>query len=464
MSVLSLRKDPYRLDTPAFHRDGAWLAEQIARIAVRVPIHLRGLHYALVASAKIIKPNGATYTNTDADWNWMSESAAKAARWLGHVPWEHIVDERNAAPKIFVPEILEPQVDVWCEFRYELPDARLIFPNLALSDFQPRQAYRICICGEKSSLEPVLGPIADDHGAELVLASGDVSDTLIHGIASRACEDGRPLVVLYFADFDPSGWHMSTIAARKLQAFGDLLPGMPPVQVHRVGLTLDQVKRLELPSTPLKDSERRGDRWRARMGHEQTEIDALAQLQRAELQRIAKAAIAPFFDLTLDHRARRAALEWETAARPIANAVLGARCAAARAAVEQVVAEAETKLSEVRATLCIDADELDLPPVPTVEPEHEGLAWSLVGATIRDGGLAPDDEAAPALGATAPFSEHLLRALVPLLPSQQLELVQRLVRGKDALPSRPEPLFDSTKPWREATYKLVADRKLVAEQ
>jgi hypothetical protein len=29
LTVLSTQKDPYRLDTPAGHRDGAWLAKQL---------------------------------------------------------------------------------------------------------------------------------------------------------------------------------------------------------------------------------------------------------------------------------------------------------------------------------------------------------------------------------------------------------------------------------------------------
>jgi hypothetical protein len=100
LSVLSTRKDPYRLDTPSLHRDGAWLAEQIDRLAVRLPIHLRGLHYAIVATGGVLKPDGKPYTNTEADWIWLREVAAKAARWLGYVPFESIIDNRNDGPDL----------------------------------------------------------------------------------------------------------------------------------------------------------------------------------------------------------------------------------------------------------------------------------------------------------------------------------------------------------------------------
>ena len=78
-----LQVDPYRLDTPANHRDGAWVAEQLDRaIGPHRRIHWRGLHYAIVARGDVIKPNGETYLNTDDDWHWLSDNARKAARWL----------------------------------------------------------------------------------------------------------------------------------------------------------------------------------------------------------------------------------------------------------------------------------------------------------------------------------------------------------------------------------------------
>ena len=253
LSVLSARKDPYRLDTPSFHRDGAWLADQVARLALRLPVHLRGLHYALVASASVVKPDGNPYTNTDADWTWLQEVAAKAARWLNYVPFSAIIDNRNEAPLIFVPDEVEPRSKVYCSFTFDLPDPDLLEPIVTLRDFEPRQPFRICLCGEKASLAPVLRPLAEEYQAELVLPTGEMSDTLIAGIASRASADGRPLVVLYFADFDPAGWQMPISVARKLQAMGELMPELPPVEVHRVAMTRETGPR---PRSPFDTAQR----------------------------------------------------------------------------------------------------------------------------------------------------------------------------------------------------------------
>src|SRR5664280_2454552 len=70
LTVLATQNDPYRTDTPAGHRDGAWLAACIDELGLgERPIHLRGLHYAVIGRPR---PNGEPYTNTDADWLWLS--------------------------------------------------------------------------------------------------------------------------------------------------------------------------------------------------------------------------------------------------------------------------------------------------------------------------------------------------------------------------------------------------------
>jgi hypothetical protein len=102
LTVLTERLDPYRLDTPANHRDGAWVAEQLERSFGRKNTHWRGLHYSLTMRKQPVKkPNGELFLNTEEDWIWLTETAGKAARWLGYVPFERITDRRNAPPVIY---------------------------------------------------------------------------------------------------------------------------------------------------------------------------------------------------------------------------------------------------------------------------------------------------------------------------------------------------------------------------
>jgi hypothetical protein len=236
------------------------------------------------------------------------------------------------------------------------------------------QPCKIVMVGEKSSLDDVLGPIADRHHADLYLPTGEMSDTLIHQMAKIGAEDGRPMVVFYFSDCDPAGWQMPVSVARKLQA---LKVGFFPdldVQVHRVALTPDQVREHGLPSTPLKDTEKRGGDWQAAMGVEQTEIDALASLQPDLLRELARDAIKPFFDPGLDARAYQVADEWRREAQAVVdNNIDKEQLDQLRVGFEAKLAELRSEIDSINDALRIDLTDVDVPPVPPVpEPELSG--------------------------------------------------------------------------------------------
>ena len=105
--------------------------------------------------------------------------------------------------------------------------------------------------GEKTSLEEILSPVAQECQADLYLPAGEISDTLLYQMAKAGAEDGRPMVVLCFSDCDPSGWQMPISIGRKLQAFKALLFPDLEFQVRRVALLPEQVRAHGLPSTPL---------------------------------------------------------------------------------------------------------------------------------------------------------------------------------------------------------------------
>jgi hypothetical protein len=88
----------------------------------------------------------------------------------------------------------------------------------------------------KTSLRDFLLPIAERVGGELLLPTGEASDTILAEMAQRAAADDRLAAVLYFSDFDPSGWQMAISVSRKLQALRDLLHHDLDIQVHPVAL------------------------------------------------------------------------------------------------------------------------------------------------------------------------------------------------------------------------------------
>lgn len=368
LTVLSATTDPFRLDTPKNHMVGAWLACTLADLAVALPIHLRGMHYALIGHPK---PEGSPYANTDDDWVWLG-SALKAARWLGYVSFDEVIDNRNAAPLIRFFEPNEPFPYVSSGVDVTIDDD--VHPWVGLADFTSRQRYRLALVGEKASLKSVLQPIADTHDADLLLPTGNLSDTLVHQLAQAAATDGRTLQVFYFADCDPSGWHMPIEVSRKLQAFRALHFPDLDFEVHRVGLTPDQVLTLGLPSTPLKVTERRADGWRAAMGVDQTEIDALATLQPAVLRDLATEALAPYFDEGLDQRTRQIQRTWIDAAQQVVDDAAGTpEMQRIQESAREQLAGLREQIDALNDALRVDPGDLELPELPDL-PVAENAA------------------------------------------------------------------------------------------
>jgi hypothetical protein len=222
-----------------------------------------------------------------------------------------LVDNRNADPAIFRKARIAPQRAISVGFEVKIPDVDDLEPTPVAEGFVPRQAFNFVVFGEKASLESVLLPIARAKQADLYLPTGEISDTLLHRIARDADEDGRPLVVFTVSDCDPAGYQMPISIARKLKAFRDLLFLKLKFEVV-VGLTPKQVRELNLPSTPLKEGEKRASPWVEAFGIAQTEIDALLALRPDALREMVENAFASYFDDTLADRVDAA----ETAARP----------------------------------------------------------------------------------------------------------------------------------------------------
>lgn len=382
LTVLAPQNDPFRVDTDAGHRDGQWLRDKMAELRLSGPRHLRGLHYALIGQPK---PNGLPYTNTDADWQWLA-TPAKCARWLGYIPFDRIVDQRNDKPEVqlWTPPRGEPMrfitnggpVDI------QLPDVRQFRPRAYLAGFGASQPYHLVLVGEKSSLRPVLSRIADRYQADLYLPTGEISDTQVHTMAASVLEDERPMVVFYFSDCDPAGWQMPISLARKLQALRAMKFPQLDFEVHRVGLTPEQVLEYGLPSTPLKDTEKRADKWQAAMGVEQTEIDALAALQPRLLENIADAAVSPYYDRTLSSRIWEAEKEWQQAAQQIVDSAVDTEhLEQLRAETELMLEEKREEIQELLESVRIDPKGVKLPPipelpVPEVSPNRQPLCSS----------------------------------------------------------------------------------------
>jgi hypothetical protein len=373
LTVLSFQTDPYRLDTPAGHLNGKWAAKQLARAySADKQAHLRGLHYAMVVKKTIKKPNGETYRNTDEDWTWLSEVAVKAARWLAYIPFDRFKDQRNPVP--IIHRRPRPSSQAWVAAELSNIDIDDIEPKPRTDAFVPRQAFQSVIFGEKTSLEEVLLPLARKYDSDLYLAIGEISDTLVYRIAKDAAEDGRPLIVFTVADCDPSGRQMTISIARKLQAFRDLLFPNLRFEIVPAALTVDQVKQLDLPSTPLKETEKRAEKWKDAFEVEQTEVDALLtpfELEQNTLHDLVDAVMADYHDDTLSDRVSEAEAEWTDAAQDAIDQHIDAD------RLEEIRRDAEAVKDEIARINGLSRDLVDgvvLPQIDVPQGEDLGLA------------------------------------------------------------------------------------------
>src|SRR5262249_16002490 len=114
----------------------------------------------------------------------------------GTIPWEWIVDETRRLER----------VSTWTD-----PEqyARCVARSYR-RDFWNQQPARVELWSDKSTVRPVRGvlaPVLDEYAVGFRVMHGFASATAVYDVAQD--DDGRPLVVLYVGDFDPSGMFMS---------------------------------------------------------------------------------------------------------------------------------------------------------------------------------------------------------------------------------------------------------------
>jgi len=377
LTVLSASRDPYRLDTPAGHIKGQWLADSYHAVNPSGRrIHSRGLHYLLVG--RVTKPDGSPYVNDDETWTWLSESAIKCARFLGYLPWDALRDARNAPPMVFKAahskpswELRTAEVDVYLPFDLE--------PRLRLVGDLYRQPWQQIVIAEKQGVADLLAPIVEGYKGTLALPAGELSDTMLYELLRDAAADGRPLAIHQLGDFDPAGNQMAVSTARTAQALRDLQFPDLEIRVHAVGLTLEQVREWDLPATPLKETEKRADRWLAATGRAQTELDAAIALAPREFAKTVRASMNQYHDRAVARRASslREELEAEANAR-LAEQMNDETMALIRYRAEAKLEEIQSAAKEVNDALAVSIEFGDFttgtPPVligetaPTARP------------------------------------------------------------------------------------------------
>lgn len=80
-----------------------------------------------------------------------------------------------------------------------------------------------------------------------------------------AASKGKPLVIYYLGDFDPSGWDIPRMIEERLYEFGC------DFQLKRLAVLPEQIEQWQLPTRPTKRTDTRA----ARFGQVSVELDAV---------------------------------------------------------------------------------------------------------------------------------------------------------------------------------------------
>jgi hypothetical protein len=230
------------------------------------PITGRGVGYKLFASGVIPSMERAEMQRV--------YRLLKEAREQGHIPWSWIVDETRELER----------VSTWAD---PAEYARCVARSYR-RDFWDQQPRRVMVVSEKGTVRGLLRPVLDDLAVGFQVMHGFSSATIVHDISKD--DDGRPLIILYVGDFDPSGMFMSEedLPNRFSKYDGD------HVTLKRIALTREHVNGLlSFPARDKKKDPRY--KWFVRnFGHRCWELDAMDPNElRACVKREIKKLIEP---------------------------------------------------------------------------------------------------------------------------------------------------------------------------
>jgi hypothetical protein len=195
--------------------------------------------------------------NTPAEYKKLTSLLADA-RYAGLVDWEAIEDRGR------VPDIPAE----WSNIQ-GLVDAAL--RSYRLPRWRDQENY-VELWVEKQALAGVLAPLAHEFHVPLMVNKGYSSASAMYESALRLQERSSRCVphVFYLGDHDPSGEDMVRDIETRLTEFGVI-----DLEVHKLALTIEQVRAFNPPPNPAKVTDSRAAAYIAKFGASSWEVDAL---------------------------------------------------------------------------------------------------------------------------------------------------------------------------------------------
>jgi hypothetical protein len=225
---------------------------------------LRQLYYQFVARALI--------DNAHSEYKRLGVIIKKGHR-AGLIDWDAIEDRTREVQRLPVwenpPAIIE---DAAQQYREDLWEGQTFRPEVWI---------------EKDALLGVIEGICNEYRLPFFACRGNNSESEQYKAGKRFdadLADGLTPIVLHLGDHDPNGLHMTRDNRDRLAMFA-----RQGVEVRRLALNMDQVRRYRPPPNFAKESDTRYAAYARQFGPQCWELDALdptviADLIRAEIE------------------------------------------------------------------------------------------------------------------------------------------------------------------------------------
>jgi len=224
-------------------------------------VTLRQLFYRLVSAGLL--------HNTQSEYGQLSSRTAEARR------------EGN------FPALIDRTRDIHKRPTWDSPEEILgAAVNSYRRDRTEGQELTIYLGVEKAGIVEQLMAWYGDYGLPILALGGYSSQTYVDEVTTHNREQGRPSILIYAGDFDPSGMDID----RDFEQRGEFN------KVERIALTPEQIEEFDLPPMPGKASDSRARGFIKKYGQlVQVELDALPP---DTLRGLYQDAIDQYFDLS----------------------------------------------------------------------------------------------------------------------------------------------------------------------
>jgi hypothetical protein len=203
---------------------------------------LRQLFYQLVSKNEI--------PNKDTEYKNLSKLLSDA-RMAGVIPWDAIVDRTREPHNPYCENDIRDSL--WRTYRqYKL-------------DHMRNQEVHLEVMIEKMALYEIVTDVTDVYSIIVSGNKGNTSDTMLHDCSKRlidAYKEGKPTVILYIGDHDPSGKMMVDNIRERLSILQ-----VPEFEFRPIVLTKEQALENDLPPNPIKKSDSNAKEYAKKYGN-----------------------------------------------------------------------------------------------------------------------------------------------------------------------------------------------------